>query len=220
MAVYQSSGDKYVEPLADYVPIVNLAIGEPIPNGLTEVLNWTAPVGVRYSVTGQNNLVSLPSPFILAESSLFSLFLVEPNPLLAMLNPTLTSGSVSSVCDGTVIQSDNYGTVIITFAISPDASGEIPYGSKLQLLNWTSQPCSVGQPPTDYSSQTWLTEVISADGPSTLFYFYGEGVTVDNPWFSVNVSLPGSGGVWIKAYITAEFDSGNLVITLTGLSPD
>ena len=49
------SGDKYVEPLEEYLPTVKLKTSTQIPSGLTSILGWVAPVGVSYLIEGELN---------------------------------------------------------------------------------------------------------------------------------------------------------------------
>lgn len=52
---FVSSGNSYVEPLTQYLPLVRLKTRKPVPTGLTSVLGWAAPVGVQYLITGEHN---------------------------------------------------------------------------------------------------------------------------------------------------------------------
>lgn len=50
------SGDKFVEPLKNFTGLVSLKTKSPVPTGLSAALDWIAPVGVRYIVSGEFNV--------------------------------------------------------------------------------------------------------------------------------------------------------------------
>lgn len=50
------AGDKFVEPLENFVGLVSLKTKSPVPTGLSAALDWIAPVGVRYLISGEFNV--------------------------------------------------------------------------------------------------------------------------------------------------------------------
>jgi hypothetical protein len=53
------SGDKFVEPLENFTGLVSLSTKSPIPTGLSAALDWIAPVGVRYIISGEFNIKAI-----------------------------------------------------------------------------------------------------------------------------------------------------------------
>lgn len=65
------SGDKFVEPLENFVGLVLLRTKNPVPAGLAAALDWIAPIGVRYIISGEFNvktveLVSVPQEAVIS----------------------------------------------------------------------------------------------------------------------------------------------------------
>ena len=50
------SEDKFVEPLENFVGLISLKTKSQVPTGLMAALDWIAPVGVRYIVSGEFNV--------------------------------------------------------------------------------------------------------------------------------------------------------------------
>ena len=50
------SGDKFVEPLENFIGLVSLKTKSPVPTGLMAALDWIAPIGVRYLISGEFNV--------------------------------------------------------------------------------------------------------------------------------------------------------------------